>query len=60
MLVAGEHEVDAGALQALDRVAGVVHDVALAPRAGHRQQVMVEDEDPQIGESLGERSSIQR
>ena len=32
VLVAGEDEVDAGALEALDRVAGVVDDVALAAR----------------------------
>ena len=45
----GEDEVDAGALQALDRVAGVVDDVPLAARAGHRQQVVVEHEDAQVG-----------
>ena len=33
--------------QHLEGVAGVVDDVALAPRAGDRQQVVVEDEDPQ-------------
>ena len=49
VLVAGEDEVDAGALQALDRVAGVVDDVALAARARDRQQVVVQDEDLQVG-----------
>ena len=49
MLVAAEDEVDARALQALDRVAGVVDDVALAAGAGDRQQVMVQDEDTQVG-----------
>ena len=49
VLVAGEDEMDAGALQALDRVAGVVDDVPLATRARHGQQVVVEHEDPQVG-----------
>ena len=43
-----------GALQALDRVARVVDDVALAAGARDRQQVMVQDEDPQVGVGLGE------
>ena len=47
--MAGEHEVDAGALQALERVARVVDDVALAAGARHRQQVVVQDEDAQVG-----------
>ena len=38
-----------GALEALERVAGVVHDVALAARARHRQQVVVQHEDAQEG-----------
>ena len=42
--MAREDEVDLGALQALERVAGVVDDVPLAPGARHRQQVVVEDE----------------
>ena len=41
--------MDARAQQALDRVAGVVDDVSLAPGAGHRQEVVVEHEDPQVG-----------
>ena len=49
VLVPRQDEVDAGALQALDRVAGVVDDVALAPGARHRQQVVVADEDAQVG-----------
>jgi hypothetical protein len=47
VLVAREHEVDAGALEALDRVARVVDDVALAARARHGQQVVVEHEHAQ-------------
>ena len=49
VLVPAEDEVDARALEALDRVAGVVDDVALAAGARHRQQVMVQDEDAQVG-----------
>ena len=60
MLVAGEDEVDARALQALDRVAGVVDDVPLAAGAGHRQQVVVEHEDLQLGRLGANCSSIQR
>ena len=59
MLVAREDEVDAGALEALDRVARVVDDVPLAPRAGDGQQVVVQDEDPQVG-GRANCSSIQR
>ena len=44
-----EDEVDARALEALERVARVVDDVPLAARARHRQQVVVEDEDAQVG-----------
>ena len=44
----------AGALQALDDVARVVDDVALAAGAGDRQQVMVQDEDAQLGRLGGE------
>ena len=54
VLVAREHELDAGAQQALDHVARVVDDVALASRAGHGQQMVVEDEDPQVGRLGGE------
>ena len=50
----GEHEADTRPLKALDRVAGVVDDVPLAPRAGHGQQVVVEDEDLEVGRLLGE------
>ena len=46
VLVPGEHEMDARAQEALDRVARVVDDVPLPPGAGHRQQVVVEHEDP--------------
>ena len=43
----GEHEIDACALQAFNAVPRVVDDIALAPRARHRQQMVVEHEDPQ-------------
>src|SRR5947207_6694306 len=46
--MSGKDEIDAGALQAFDRVAGVVDDVSLTSRAWHRQQVVVADEDPQV------------
>ena len=49
VLVAAEHEVDAGAQQALDRIARVVDDVPLATGPRHRQQVVVEDEDAERG-----------
>src|SRR5207237_3857169 len=49
VLVARENEVDAGALQAFDRVARVVDDVALAPCTGDGQQVVVADEHAQVG-----------
>ena len=49
VLVAGQDQVSLGSLQALERVAGVVHDVALASRAGHRQEVVVQHEDAQEG-----------
>src|SRR3954447_3726954 len=48
VLVAREDEVDARALQALDAVAGVVDDVALAARARDGEQVVVQDEDLQV------------
>ena len=54
VLVAGQHQVDVRALEALERVAGVVHDVALAPGARHGQQVVVQHEDPQEGLVLPE------
>ena len=54
VLVAREHEVHAGALQALDRVARVVDDVALAARAGDRQQMVMQHEDAQLGRLGGE------
>ena len=53
VLVAGEHQVHPRAQQHLEQVAGVVDDVALAPGAGDRQQVMVEHEDAQV-RRLGE------
>ena len=59
VLVPGEHEMDAGALQALDRVAGVVDDVPLAAGAGDRQQVVVQHEDAQVGRLAANCSSIQ-
>ena len=49
MLVAREHEIDTGTLQALDRVARVEDDVALTAGARDRQEVVVHDEDPQVG-----------
>ena len=58
VLVAREHEVDAGAQQHLEQVAGVVDDVALAAGAGNRQQVVVQDEDAQVGRSCENCSSM--
>jgi hypothetical protein len=49
VLVPAEHEVDARTLEALERVTGVVDDVALTPRAGHGQQMVVHDEDLEVG-----------
>ena len=60
MLVPGEDEVDAGALEHLDRVAGVVDDVPLAAGPGHGQQVVVADEDAQPASACANCSSIQR
>ena len=48
MLVTAEDEVDVGPLQALDRVAGVVDDVALAARPGPAA-VVVHDEHAHAG-----------
>ena len=48
MLVSGQNEVHTGALKTFDRVSGVVDDVALAPRSGDGQQMVVADEDPQV------------
>src|SRR3954453_8470633 len=45
VLVPGKDEIHTGALQALEHVAGVVDDVALAPRSGYSQQVVVQHED---------------
>jgi hypothetical protein len=53
VLVAREDQVDAGPLEALERVARIVDDVALTAGARHGQQVMVDDEDLQVGR-LGE------
>ena len=49
MLMPAENEIHSRALEAFDRVARVVDDVALAPRPRHRQQVMMHDEDLQPG-----------
>ena len=49
MLMTGEHEMDTRALQALDRITGVVNDVPLAPGARDRQQVVMQHEDAQLG-----------
>ena len=49
MLVPGEHEIDARPLEALERVAGIVDDVPLTAGARHRQQMVVDDEDAQVG-----------
>src|SRR5919204_407983 len=49
MLVPGKHKPDTRALEALDGVARVVDDVPLAARPRHGEQMMVQDEDPQIG-----------
>ncbi len=48
MLVPGEHEVDTGTLQALERVARIVDDVPLPSRARNRKQMVVEHEDAEI------------
>ena len=48
VLVTGQHEPDAGSLEALDRVARVVDDVALAPGAGNRKQMVVKHEDLEV------------
>src|SRR5258708_25274564 len=49
VLVPRKDEIYTCPLQAFDRVAGVVDDVALAARSGHRKQVVVQDEDTQPG-----------
>ena len=49
MLVPREDEVHSRALQAFDRVAGVVDDVPLTSRAGDRKQVVVQHEDTELG-----------
>ncbi len=49
----GEDEVDADLLEDLERVSRVVDDVPLTPGTRHGQQVVVEDEDAEIGR-LGE------
>src|SRR6266487_1214350 len=53
VLVPREDDVDPGTLKALDRVARVVDDVSLAAGPGDREQVVVADEDPELGR-LGE------
>src|SRR5919205_62164 len=45
VLVPGEHQVRAHLLQKLEHISGVEDDVALAARAGDRDQVVVDDED---------------
>jgi hypothetical protein len=60
VLVAREDEVDARALEALDRVARVVDDVALAAGAGDRQQVMVQAKTRRPSDAVANCSSIQR
>src|SRR3954464_8661243 len=47
--MAREDEGDAGTLQALDRVTGVVDDVPLAAGARHREKMVVADEDAEVG-----------
>ena len=54
VLVAGEDELDARAEQAFDHVARVVDDVPLPPGAGYWQQVVMKDEDLQVGGLGGE------
>ena len=49
--MAGEDEIDLGALQTLERVAGVVDDVPLAAGSGDRKQMVVQNEDPQVRRS---------
>ncbi len=52
VLVTTEDEVDLRALQALDRVTGVVDDVPFASCARYGQEVVVHDEDAQLGRGL--------
>jgi hypothetical protein len=52
--VTGQHEPDAGPLEAFDRIPRVVDDVALTPGAGDRKQVVVEDEDLEVRRLGGE------
>ena len=49
MLVPGKDHLDTRPLEAFERVAGVVDNVPLTAGSGNREQVMVEDEDPQVG-----------
>ena len=48
MLVPREHEIDLRALECLERVAGVIDHVPLAPGTWNGQQVVMEDEDPEV------------
>ena len=53
MLVAESTRSTLGALEALEGVACIVDDVALAAGSRHRQKVVVHDEHPQVSR-LGE------
>src|SRR4029077_1950901 len=54
VLVAGEDDVHARALQALDRVARVVDDVPLASGARDRKEMVVQYEDPKLRATFSE------
>ena len=49
--MAAQDEVDFCALEGLERVAGVVDDVAFAAGSRDRQQMVVQDEDAQVRRS---------
>ena len=59
VLVPREDESHARTLEALDRVACVVDDVPFAAGARHGQQVVMQDEDLQLGGPSANCSSIQ-
>src|SRR5439155_13588153 len=49
VLMPRENEIDTRTLETLDRVTRVVDDVALAPGPRNRQQVVMTDEDAEVG-----------
>jgi hypothetical protein len=52
--VTGQHEADAGSLEALDRIPRVVDDVSLTAGAGNGKQMVVKDEDLEVCRHGGE------